>query len=111
MPKLQSTAELVSAAEDSVEVEGGQPRDLFDEVIEYDLPANLKTVIEDALTKTIALVKADLNRPDINGLMSRRKQMQLNTGEKLRKKIAEIPDLWYRNQTLFLSGADRKSVV
>ncbi|HIA06456.1 MAG TPA: hypothetical protein EYN71_07120 [Flavobacteriales bacterium] len=105
VPKLQSTAELANAAEDSVEVEGSQPRDLFDEVIEYDLPANLKTVIEDALTKTIALVKADLNRPDINGLLSRRKQMQLNTGEKLRKKIAEVPDLWYRNQTLFLSGA------
>ena len=104
-PKIQDTAQLANAAEDSANEDGTQPHDLFDAVIEYDLPANLKTVVEDALTRTTVLVKADLNRPDINGLMSRRKQMQLNTGEKLRKKIAEVPDVWYRNQTLFFSGA------
>ena len=103
--KPRDTSEVANAAEDSMNEEGTQPQDLFNEVIEYDLPANLKTLIEDALTRTTTLVKADLNRPDINGLMNRRKQMQINTGEKLRKKIAEVPDLWYRNQALFFSGA------
>jgi len=92
------------AAKDAVEIESVSGGDLFNEVTQYDLPAKFKTVIQDSLTTTISLVKSDLNRPDINGLMSRRKQMQLNTGEKLRKKIAEVPDLLYRNQTLFLSS-------
>ena len=92
------------AAQDSIEIESATGGDLFNEVTQYDLPAKLKTVVEDALTNTITLVKSDLIRPDINGLMSRRKQMQLNTGEKLRRKIAEVPDLWYRNQKLFLSS-------
>ncbi|MBL4754933.1 MAG: hypothetical protein JKY52_15225 [Flavobacteriales bacterium] len=100
----EESIKLAQAAEDSIELESGQPKDLFNNVIEYELPANIKTVIEDALTKTITLVRSDLSRPDINGLMSRRKQMQLNTGEKLRKKIGGVPDLWYRNQTLFLSS-------
>lgn len=81
-----------------------EKQDLFNEVTQYELPTRLKSVIKDSLSVTITLVKADLGRPDINGLMSRRKQMQLSTGEKLKKKIGEIPDLWYRNQTLIMSS-------
>ncbi|MBL4658412.1 MAG: hypothetical protein JKX73_10460, partial [Flavobacteriales bacterium] len=107
-PSITEGTDTASIAEDaveeSVEIEPSGTRDLFNDVTQYDLPAQFKTIIKDSLTTTITLVKSDLKRPDINGLMSRRKQMQLNRGEKLKKKIGEVPDLWYRNQTLFMSS-------
>ncbi|HIA12954.1 MAG TPA: hypothetical protein EYN69_12920 [Flavobacteriales bacterium] len=76
-------------------------QDLYNEQI----PVELSRVVSESLAKIIDLINEDLGRVDINGLLSRRKSLSTNSGERLRKKIKEIPGLWYKNQTLFINSA------
>jgi len=88
-----------------VEEEDGSGSEQFHDLSGIKIPPELAAIIGDSLKQTIGLISEDIGRVDINGLMRRRQQMQINSGEKLRKKIAEIPNNWYRNQTLFFNAA------
>ena len=93
------------AAESALANEVSDHKEQYNDLDKIKLPIEESAIIGRSLKNTIGLISEDIGRADIIGLMRRRKQMQINSGEKLHKKIAEIPDNWYRNQTLFLSAA------
>jgi len=79
--------------------------DLFDDGMNGDIPKLFKKIISNTLEKSIEQISKDLNRVDVNALHKRRKRLPKLSGEKLSKKIKEIPGKWRRNQTLFVNSA------
>ncbi|MFH1321856.1 MAG: hypothetical protein ABII90_14545 [Bacteroidota bacterium] len=63
-----------------------------------------RKLIIDGFQENMQLINDDLKCVDISRLVIQRKRI-FKSGRKLNKKINKIPDLWYKNQTLFFNVA------
>lgn len=70
-----------------------------------DIYKDTDKVIKKSLEASIDVINLELKRLDVIGLLKSRQQLYTGSTEKLAKKLKEIPDKWYKNQTLLFNGA------
>ena len=69
------------------------------------LPNKIEKLIYAGFTKSLKVIREELNKVDIIGLLKKRNQLSAGSKDKLRSRLKDVPDKWYRNQVLFLSSS------